>query len=99
MPFLSPEDLPDPGIEPGSPTLQADALPFELQGSLLCTSEVAQSYPTLCDPMDYSLSGSSVHEIFQARLLEWIAISFSRVSSRPRNQTQVSCIADRRFTV
>ena len=48
--------------------------------------------------MDCSLSGSSVHGIFQARLLEWIAISFSRGSSRPRNWTQVSQIAGRRFT-
>ena len=39
---------------------------------------VTQSYPTLCDPMDCSPSGSSVHEILQARLLEWVAISFSR---------------------
>ena len=62
-------------------------------------SEVAQSCPTLCGPMDCSLSGSSVHGIFQARVLEWIAISFSRGSSRPRNQTQVSCIAGRRFTI
>ena len=62
-------------------------------------SEVAQSCPTLCDPMDCSLPGSSVHGIFQARVLEWVAISFSRDSSRPRDQTQVSCIVDRRFTV
>ena len=41
-------------------------------------SEVAQSCPTLCDPMDYSLSGSSVHGFFQARILEWVAIAFSR---------------------
>ena len=41
-------------------------------------SEVTQSYPTLCDPMDCSLPGSSVHGIFQARILEWVAISFSR---------------------
>ena len=40
-------------------------------------SEVAQSCPTLCDPMDCSPSGSSVHGIFQARILEWVAISFS----------------------
>ena len=53
----------------------------------------------LCDPMDCSLSGSSVHGIFQARVLEWIAISFSRGSSRSRNQTQVSRIAGRHFTV
>ena len=55
--------------------------------------------PTLCDPMDCSLSVSSVHGIFQARVLEWIAISFSRESSQRRNRTQVSCIAGRRFTV
>ena len=53
-------------------------------------SEVAQSCPTLCDPMDYSLLGSSIHEIFQARVLEWVAISFSRGSSRPGDRTQVS---------
>ena len=61
--------------------------------------QFAQSCPTLCNPMDCSLSGSSVHGIFQARVLEWIAISFSRASSRPKNQTQVSRIAGRRFTV
>ena len=44
-------------------------------------SEVAQSCPTLCDPVDCSLPGSSVHGIFQARILEWVAISFSRRSS------------------
>ena len=43
--------------------------------------DVAQSCPTLCDPMDYSLPGSSVHGIFQAIVLEWIAISFSSGSS------------------
>ena len=61
-------------------------------------SEVAQSCPTLWDPMDCSLSGSSIHGIFQARL-EWIAISFPRGSSRPRNRSQVSLIAGRRFTI
>ena len=44
-------------------------------------SEVAQSYPTLCNPMDYRLPGSSLHGILQARILEWVAISFSRGSS------------------
>ena len=44
-------------------------------------SEVTQSCPTLCNPTDYSLPGSSVHGIFQARVLEWVAISFSRVFS------------------
>ena len=62
-------------------------------------SEVAQSYPTLFDPMDCSLPSSSVHRIFQAILLEWIAISFSRGSSQPRDRTRVSRIVDRCFTV
>ena len=61
--------------------------------------EVAQSCPTLCDPMDCSLPGSSVHGIFQAIVLEWIALSFSKESSQPRDRTQVSHIVDRRFTV
>ena len=60
---------------------------------------VAQSWPTLCDPRDYSLPGSSVLGILQARILEWVAISFSRRSFRPRDQSQVSCIAGRCFTV
>ena len=62
-------------------------------------SEVAQSCLTLCDPMDGSLSGSTVHGILQARVLERAAIPFSRESSQPRDRTQVSCIAGRRFTV
>ena len=62
-------------------------------------SEVTQSWPTLYDPMDCSLPGSSVHGIFQAIVLEWIAISFSRGSSRPRDWTRVSCIVDRGFTI
>ena len=60
-------------------------------------SEVAQLSPTLFDPMDCSLPGSSVHGILQARVLEWVAIVLSRGSSWPRDWTQVSCIADRRF--
>ena len=50
-------------------------------------SEVAQSCPTLCNHMDCSLPGSSIYGIFQARILEWIAISFSRGSSQPRDRT------------
>ena len=53
----------------------------------------------LCDPMDCSQPGFSIHGIFQARVLEWVAISFSRGSSRPRDWTQVSCIAGRHFTI
>jgi len=51
-----------------------------------------------CDPMNCSLSGSFVHGILQERILEWVAISFSRGSSQPRNRTRVSCIAERCFT-
>ena len=62
-------------------------------------SEVTQLCPTLCDPMDCSLPGSSVHGIFQAIVLEWIDISFSRRSSQPRAQTRVSHTVDRHFIV
>ena len=55
--------------------------------------------PTLCNPMDCSPPGSSVHGILQARELEWAAISFSRGSSQPRDRTQVSHIADKCFTI
>ena len=61
--------------------------------------EVAQSCPTLCDPEDYSLPGSSVHGIFQASVLEWGAIAFSRGSSRPKDRAQVSYIGGRRFNL
>ena len=98
LPFPSPGDLPDPGIEPGSPTFQADALTSEPPGKyiknyqaftlVVIPPEVTgnegdrstnslQSYPTLCDPMDRSLPGSSVHGILQARILEWTAMPFS----------------------
>ena len=54
---------------------------------------------TLCNPMDCSLPGSSVHGILQARILEWVAMRFSRGSSHPRDQTLVSCIAGRFFPI
>ena len=54
---------------------------------------VAQSCPTLCDPTDCSPPGSSVHGIFRAGILEWVAISFSRGSSRPRDRTCVSYVS------
>ena len=60
---------------------------------------ITQSCPNLCDPMDCNPPGSSVYEILQARVLEWVAISFSRGSSRPRDQTWVSCIAGRWFDI
>ena len=62
-------------------------------------SEVTQPCPTLCKPMDCSLPGSSVHRIFQSRVLEWVAVSFSRASSWPRDWTWLSHIAGRYFDV
>ena len=62
-------------------------------------SEVAQSCPPLCDSMDCSLPGSYVHGIFQARVLEWVTISFSRESSWPRDRTWFSCVAGRFFAI
>ena len=57
----------------------------------MCAYLVAKWCLTLCDPMDCSLPGSSVHGIFQARILEWVAIPYSRASSRPRGWTHFSC--------
>ena len=67
--------------------------------SLIIRVLAGQSCPTLCKLMDCSLSGSSVHGIFQASILEWVAISFSRGYSWPRDWTRVSCTAGRLFTV
>ena len=53
-------------------------------------AKLLQSYPTVCDTMDYSLPGSSVHGVLQARIQEWVAIPFSRDSSQPRDQTCIS---------
>ena len=69
------------------------------QSSLLKWSKVAQSCLTLCNPVDCSLPGSSIHEILQAKILEWVAISFSRGSSWTRDWTQVSHIAGRCFNL
>ena len=62
-------------------------------------SKVAQSCPTLCNPMDCSPPGSSIHGILQTRILEWVAISCSRRSLRPRDWIQVSRIVGRCFTI
>ena len=108
MPFPSPGDLPDPGIKPTS--LKSPAL----AGRFFTTNTTWEALPghqpnnpyisvqnrkqKLCGPMDCGPPGSSVHGILQARTLEWVAISFSRGSSRPRDRTWVSCIASRLFT-
>ena len=98
-PFPSPGDLPDSGIKPRSPPLQTDYLwseppgmPFEFLQKVKVKS---LRRVWLCGPMDCSLPGSSIHGIFQARILDWVAISFSRGSSQPR----VSRIVGRRFTL
>ena len=59
---------------------------------LQCNAKTLQSCLTLCDPMDYSPPDSSVHGILQGKILEWVAIPSSRESSRPRDQTHVSCV-------
>ena len=66
---------------------------------ILVYTYLSQSCLTLCHPTDCSLPGSSVHGIFQARILEWVAISFSRRSSQPRDWTQVFHTVGRRFTI
>ena len=83
LPFPSPEDLPNPGIEPTSPALQADSLPAEPQGkpsgntaAAAAAAKSLQSCPTLCNPRDGSPPGSPVPGILQERILEWVAISF-----------------------
>ena len=60
---------------------------------------VTQSHSTLCNLLNCSPPGSSVHGILQAKIMEWLAISFSRGSSQARDRTQVSCIAGRCFTI
>ena len=94
--FFLQGNFPIQGLTPilVSSALQMDSLPMHYKWS-----EVAQLCLTLCDPMDYSPPGSSIHGIFQARVLEWVAISFSRGSSWPRDRTWVSHIAGRHFTI
>ena len=89
LPFPSPGYVPNPGVELRSPALQVNSLPSEKHAGK--SGKSLQSCPTLRDPMDCSPPGSSVHGIFQARVLEWGAITFSRNSingvslSKPNN--------------
>ena len=91
---------------PGSPGLWFESCCCQPQGTEGCVelwclcvcAKLLQSCLTLFDPMDQSPPDSFVHKILQARILEWITISFSRGSSIPRDQTQVSCITGRFFT-
>ena len=68
--------------------------PVVLVDCLLYIRAQSLRYATVCNPMDRSPLGSSVHGILQARILEWVAISFSRRFSWPRDQTHLSCIED-----
>ena len=79
---------------------QVDSLPLNHLGSSVCMGEssVIQSCLTLCDPMDCSSPGSSVHGTFKARILEWVAISFSRGSS-PGIEPASPALACRFFTI
>ena len=106
LPFPSLGDLPHRRIKPLFPALAGGFFTSEPPGkpknmymymNMYQFSPVAQSCPTLCNPMDCSPPGSSIHGILQARILEWVAISSSRGSSRPRDRTQVSHIAGRCF--
>ena len=83
MPSLSPGDLPNLGIEPGSPALQADSLPSELS-TAAAAAKLLQSCPTLCDPIDGSPPGSAIPGTLQARTLEWGATAFSAELGRGR---------------
>ena len=72
-----------------------------LLSTMFVCAQSLQSCLTLCEPMDYSPPGSSVHGILQTQILEWVAMSSSRGSSQPRDQTRisyVSCFAGRFFT-
>ena len=91
--------IPAQGSSPVFPVQKADSLHPDVQ--ILCVTfnclgiyvrvcPVAQLCLTLCDPMDCSLPGSSVHGIFQARILEWVAISSPRASSQPKYRTHIS---------
>jgi len=68
-------------------------VPIAFSLSLFLSLSLAQYCLTLCYPMDYSPAGSFVHRIFQARILEWVAISFSRGYSWPRDWILISCVS------
>ena len=71
---------------------------FIVENNINNFAQQLQSCPTLCNPMNFSLPGSSVHGTFSERILEWVALPSSRGSSQPREQTCISCIAGGFFT-
>ena len=93
--FPTPGELPDPGIKLASlvsPTLADGVFTAEPTGKTnsCVRAKLLQSYLILCDPMDSTPPGSTVHGIFQARILEWVAVPSSRGSSQPRDRTPIS---------
>ena len=95
-PVPSPGDFSYPGIEPRSPALQIDSLLSEPHGSLQFNRLGSRCAPlclTVWDPVVCSLPGSSVHGVFQAKILERVVSSYFRGPSRPRDRTQVSCVS------
>ena len=88
------------GVYPESPAEGVDWVVCTLHTPLVVVCargmprmcSVAQSSLTLCDPMECNMSGSSVHEILQARILEWVAMPFSRRSSPTRDRNCISCV-------
>ena len=98
--FSSPGDLPNPGINTVVDTAEPPGKPIYMCIYLvLCYAKMLQSCLTLYDPMDCGPPCPSIHGILQERTVEWLAITSSRGSSRPRDQTWVSWIAGRFFTI
>ena len=98
-PCSCPSHIPVSYVPP--PLLSQHPVPFSLAQDGVCVCVCAKSFQSClahCDPMDCSPPGSSAHEILQLRILEWVAISFSRGSSWPRDRTCLSCLAGRFLT-
>ena len=94
LPFPSPRDLPDLRIQPMSLVSPAVADGFFTSwATRVVHAKSLHSSLDLCNPVDCSMPGSSVHRILQARILEWVAMPSSRGSSRPRDRTHISCIS------
>ena len=96
--FPFPGNLPNPRMEPVSPALLTDSLPLSWPGSPAKTLCMYELWTLLSRVQFFATPWTVVHEILQARILEWVLVPFSRGSSQPRNQTQVSRIAGRLFT-
>ena len=97
FPWVSAKMSPPQG-GPWLPTMHCPRLHPASCLSLCCFCLVTKLCLVLCNPVDSSLPGSSVHGISQTRMLQWVAISFSSGSSQSRDQTRVSCVAGRFFT-